>query len=381
MILPISSGNLGADASVNKLLPPHLHEEIDSTSYRPPSGHRQQGSPAPLGQSSTSKPRSVPGSASVSSQSKPPAGGSLGDFSLRPNSLATENQLGGRESRGSHPAPGASPSLTPGQNSQFAARGPSPILPPIQDLRSLPERNLNQRGNPYSVPAHHSGDLSRDDFESPKYHDPELDRPGAQPYRASATPLPSIETRYTPSPYDSSRYGQYGRPYRSDLEYSPQHANSPQNPNFGVLGDPVDPRNKRRRGNLPKPVTDILRSWFLEHLDHPYPSEEDKQMFITRTGLTISQVSIQTYSCLPLRPFGKLLTLNLHCDRLATGLLTLGGAIYRLYETKPELTSPNVISTNLLPSAIPNIAVSHPPAFRLNDPCTSIITRRTILRP
>lgn len=53
----------------------------------------------------------------------------------------------------------------------------------------------------------------------------------------------------------------------------------------------ADMKNKRRRGNLPKPVTDILRAWFMEHLDHPYPSEEDKQTFMQRTGLSISQVS------------------------------------------------------------------------------------------
>lgn len=61
-------------------------------------------------------------------------------------------------------------------------------------------------------------------------------------------------------------------------------------PNFGAHGETMDSRNKRRRGNLPKPVTDILRTWFHDHLDHPYPSEEDKQIFIARTGLTISQV-------------------------------------------------------------------------------------------
>jgi hypothetical protein len=80
--------------------------------------------------------------------------------------------------------------------------------------------------------------------------------------------------------------------YQSDPEHAPSHAlsHAPQS-NFGILGDPIDPKNKRRRGNLPKPVTDTLRAWFHEHLDHPYPSEEDKQMFMSRTGLTISQVS------------------------------------------------------------------------------------------
>ena len=317
MKLPDSSGKSGTDVSPNKLLPPHLHEEIESTPYRAPSSRRQQGSPAPLGHSPTAKPRSVPGSAAPLSQSTSAGGGGLGDFSLRPNRLA-ENQLGGQEGHGSRPTSGrgnASPSLTPGHDPQFTARGPSPILPPIQDLKSLPGRNLNQPGNPYSIPAHsrfsqdQSGDPGRDvdGFDSSKYHDSETDRPGAPSYRGSATPLPSIETRYTPSPYESPGYGQYNRPYRGDLEYSPQHVNSPQNPNFGVLGDPVDPRNKRRRGNLPKPVTEILRTWFMEHLDHPYPSEEDKQMFITRTGLTISQVRILQRFSFPLTIYSSLL--------------------------------------------------------------------------
>ena len=65
---------------------------------------------------------------------------------------------------------------------------------------------------------------------------------------------------------------------------------------YGLLGDPerqVPP--KRRRGNLPKPVTDLLKQWLLDHLDHPYPTEEDKQWFIAQTGLSISQVSVIAY--------------------------------------------------------------------------------------
>ena len=58
----------------------------------------------------------------------------------------------------------------------------------------------------------------------------------------------------------------------------------------GGMNDPSDSRNRRRRGNLPKHITDLLRSWFQDHLDHPYPSEEEKQMFIAQTNLTINQV-------------------------------------------------------------------------------------------
>lgn len=47
---------------------------------------------------------------------------------------------------------------------------------------------------------------------------------------------------------------------------------------------------KRRRGNLPKPVTDLLRAWLRDHVQHPYPTEEEKQMLMQQTGLTIHQV-------------------------------------------------------------------------------------------
>ena len=60
--------------------------------------------------------------------------------------------------------------------------------------------------------------------------------------------------------------------------------------NFDTAGDYVDGKQKKRRGNLPKPVTDILRMWFADHIAHPYPTEDEKQILMQRTGLTISQV-------------------------------------------------------------------------------------------
>ena len=61
---------------------------------------------------------------------------------------------------------------------------------------------------------------------------------------------------------------------------------------FDTGGDFGDGKQKRRRGNLPKSVTDLLRAWFSEHIAHPYPTEEEKQLLMDRTGLTISQVSL-----------------------------------------------------------------------------------------
>ncbi|GJE91808.1 homeobox domain-containing protein [Phanerochaete sordida] len=50
-------------------------------------------------------------------------------------------------------------------------------------------------------------------------------------------------------------------------------------------------RAPRKRGKLPKPVTDYLKDWLHRHSDHPYPSEEEKKALCNATGLSMSQVS------------------------------------------------------------------------------------------
>lgn len=158
-----------------------------------------------------------------------------------------------------------------------ALRGPSPILPPLRDLQPMSDR----KGYPDSRMA-----APRSDPFAPEYRSGQSGpMPGALGDRRNADPYSSQVMHGQPP------YGHPGMAYPGDHEQmSPNMMNHPQHANFGIMGDPIDPKTKRRRGNLPKPVTDILRAWFHEHLDHPYPSEEDKQMFMTRTGLSISQV-------------------------------------------------------------------------------------------
>jgi Homeobox KN domain len=189
-------------------------------------------------------------------------------------------------------------------NSQsFEAYQPNPNLPSIREMPDRRERILGSHGNNGNVTApsfpsdnlsHYPNvtpDVDQGSYASrrPHFYD--------QNHR-SHTSYPALGSGHVSPPGEFSRYGQpsYEPPNRAysslygDIHYSPQPANGSQQPNFGVLGDSNDPRSKRRRGNLPKQVTDILRAWFHEHLDHPYPTEEDKQMFIARTGLSISQV-------------------------------------------------------------------------------------------
>ncbi|KAI8949930.1 hypothetical protein F4801DRAFT_370913 [Xylaria longipes] len=57
------------------------------------------------------------------------------------------------------------------------------------------------------------------------------------------------------------------------------------------MGTNGDGKPRKRRGNLPKEVTERLRTWFLAHLGHPYPSEEEKQLLMRETGLQMNQIS------------------------------------------------------------------------------------------
>ena len=50
-----------------------------------------------------------------------------------------------------------------------------------------------------------------------------------------------------------------------------------------------DHKPRKRRGNLPKETTDKLRAWFLAHLSHPYPTEDEKQDLMHQTKLQMSK--------------------------------------------------------------------------------------------
>lgn len=191
----------------------------------------------------------------------------------------------------------------PLSSQQLESYQPNSNLPSIREMPDRRERMVGGHGNNGNsrAPAYPNDNMG---------HYPNL-TPDAEPgsyasrrpslydqTQRSHTSYPALGSGQVLPAGDFSRYGQptydhSGRAYSSvygDMDYAQQPVNGPQPPNFGVLGDSNDPRSKRRRGNLPKQVTDILRAWFHDHLDHPYPTEEDKQMFIARTGLSISQV-------------------------------------------------------------------------------------------
>jgi hypothetical protein len=61
----------------------------------------------------------------------------------------------------------------------------------------------------------------------------------------------------------------------------------------GSMGYGGDSKQRKRRGNLPKETTDKLRAWFVAHLQHPYPTEDEKQDLMRQTGLQMSKFQSQ----------------------------------------------------------------------------------------
>lgn len=166
-----------------------------------------------------------------------------------------------------------------------------PSLPPIREMRDRRECVVGSQSNHgnWTAPCYPSENLghfpistfdvghgahasTRADDQNRRTH---------APYSAGGS------ARLTPAG-DLTRYDQHSSIY-GGTGYSTQALTGPQQPNFGILGDSNDPR-KRRRGNLPKHATDDLKTWFGEHIDHPYPTEEEKQMLMKMTGLSMSQV-------------------------------------------------------------------------------------------
>jgi len=48
---------------------------------------------------------------------------------------------------------------------------------------------------------------------------------------------------------------------------------------------------KKRKGNLPKSATNLLKKWLFDHMFHPYPTEEEKAALCSSTGLSVSQIN------------------------------------------------------------------------------------------
>ncbi|KAI9731266.1 MAG: hypothetical protein M1818_007891 [Claussenomyces sp. TS43310] len=171
-------------------------------------------------------------------------------------------------------------------------------------LPSLPSLTLERRGS--GNVAQRSGSLSWSEYA--------LDgsRPSSQIYPQQAGP-----PAFTNPPTPQSNYGlpslQYGYQHPHNPSYpgpagtSPHHQRIERSPfstspyqqshreghiyNSGMGGMHDGSKQRKRRGNLPKETTDKLRAWFVAHLQHPYPTEDEKQELMRQTGLQMNQIS------------------------------------------------------------------------------------------
>lgn len=131
------------------------------------------------------------------------------------------------------------------------------------------------------------------DYQQPSYRS-SCDQPPSYPSPSPSTPqYTSSNPPLLTHPYPSPRGGTY-MPRPSQPTAVSWHDRSPFSPSLHGSTDSYEQvarlGTKRRRGNLPKHVTDTLRSWLTDHVAHPYPTEEEKQQLCQITGLNMNQV-------------------------------------------------------------------------------------------
>ncbi|KAI1910349.1 homeodomain super [Ophidiomyces ophidiicola] len=269
-----ASGHTPKLPSFRELLPDYLHDEIDSASYNPHSGSQHGGRLPPVSRQDMASKR-----ASVSRQSSGSTSRDV-DFDRLPS--RPSSYIEGQSRYHTHHLPQENPyydnrvPLTPTSRTRgLDSSDPSNYLPPLRSYESV--------APPLSSPS-----TRHDARNYARGYDAE--RVGYTPSRPSTLATTVAGYPAYSSPVHASYPGHYGSGGGGDYEPA-SHPGAYMDAKSTKYDDAGDAKSKKRRGNLPKPTTDILRAWFYEHLDHPYPSEQDKQMFMTRTGLTISQIS------------------------------------------------------------------------------------------
>ena len=172
------------------------------------------------------------------------------------------------------------------------ARSPDPgRYPRSGGSQSLPPHPSSYRSSINGTPLYSAGMNDRSPGSDDHSHEARSRiSPTYPPLNNGYAPTPGYSLPPSAGGY-SSMPSSYQQPYSpSSLHFEQEHMGGSQ------------PR--RRRGNLPRDTTDILKAWFSEHLSHPYPTEDEKQMLCSRTGLAMTQVR-NTHSNFPLSMFDK----------------------------------------------------------------------------
>ncbi|KAK4231490.1 homeobox KN domain-containing protein [Podospora fimiseda] len=143
-------------------------------------------------------------------------------------------------------------------------------MPRIRD-RSADEDyldNFRHMVHPDAAAAGHGHYRSGSSYYSSHHH----------PSRIQSLSLSSVQS-FDRTPFSSSQ-GSYHVTYQDYM----------RNEMAAAMGMGEN-KQRKRRGNLPKETTDKLRAWFISHLHHPYPTEDEKQELMRQTGLQMNQIS------------------------------------------------------------------------------------------
>ncbi|CCC13981.1 hypothetical protein SMACR_08102 [Sordaria macrospora] len=183
------------------------------------------------------------------------------------------------------PATGASPSISilsqqsyghQEPRSQTYPNGPLP-RPPLSDAL-IQYSGQHQHGEPqrgYSQHGQHQPVHRRDTYPPNWYP---LD---------SYCPLP--EHRHAVYPQTGPQQNHYEQRARSERTRYPHPWGSQSDSAVSPRGG--DGGKNKRRGNLPKEVTEKLYAWLYGHLNHPYPTEDEKQKMMRETNMQMNQIS------------------------------------------------------------------------------------------
>lgn len=105
--------------------------------------------------------------------------------------------------------------------------------------------------------------------------------------RSSDTPV-STTAPVNPTPTTKSRGV---KRELEDTEDSNSRGSDEQTEGESSGGNGKPTKRSKKRGIFSKAATNILRAWLFQHLQHPYPSEDQKKQLGAETGLTILQVN------------------------------------------------------------------------------------------
>lgn len=259
--------------------------------YHHPPHHRPQTMHGLNVSSSQSDPRSLPSPGSA----LPPIRSIIPDFDKldmdygRRQSQAHKDTIDGGHSQGYTtdrlPTTGSSPSIpvfsqhSHGQQDSGARThldGPLPRLPPSD---AFAQHN-----------GYHQNSEPRRGYPQYGQHQPIYRQDSYPPHGyPQDSYYPPLEHRHGPFPQPGSQQNFYEQRARSErLHYAHPwggHSDSAVSPRGGDGG-----KNKRR-GNLPKEVTEKLYAWLYGHLNHPYPTEDEKQKMMRETNMQMSKIN------------------------------------------------------------------------------------------